>query len=232
MKNQYFLIRTSTILTTVLWLSTAPLPAETIHAEHDDATAKHSFEDVERWSKVFDNPERDIWQKPAEVMQSLALKAGMRVADLGAGTGYFTRHLARAVGASGSVLAVEVEPNLVRHLRQRAEQEGAANVTPILGSTDNPRLPAGVLDLILIVDTYHHIDDRLQYMRRVRAALAPAGRIAIIDWYKKKLPEGPPVDHKIASKQVIDEMQRAGYRLEARSSLLPYQYFLIFSPEP
>ncbi len=209
-----------------------PAPAgETHAATADDATARHSFADVAHWQAVFDDPARDAWQKPAEVVGALGLRAGACVADLGAGTGYFSRYLAAAVGPTGTVLAVEPEPNLVAHLRARAEREGTDNVVPVLASADNPRLPAGGVDVLLVVDTYHHIDHRIAYFRRVRRALRPDGRIAIVDWQKRELPVGPSLDHKLAREQVLDEMQQAGYVFAAEpADVLPYQYFLVFRP--
>lgn len=195
-----------------------------------DATARHSFEDVEHWTRVFDDPARDAWQKPAEMVAALGLAPGATVADVGAGTGYFSRHLSQAVGASGAVLAADTEPALVEHMRRRAEQEGLANVVPILASADNPRLPAAASDVVLIVDTWHHIDDRVKYARRLAAALKPGGRVAIVDFQKRELPVGPPLDHKLAREQVIDEMTQAGYRLAGEPDLLPYQYVLLFTP--
>lgn len=195
-----------------------------------DATTRHSFEDVEHWTRVFDDPTRDAWQKPAEVVAALGLAPGATVADLGAGTGYFSRHLSAAVGAGGAVLAADTEPALVEYLRRRAEQEGLANVVPILASADNPRLPAGATDVVLIVDTWHHLDDRVAYARRLTAALKPGGRVAIVDWQKRELPVGPPLDHKLAREQVIDEMTQAGYQLATEPDLLPYQYVLVFTP--
>jgi predicted methyltransferase len=197
----------------------------------DRATATHSFADVAQWSKVFDDPKRDVWQKPRELVAALALPAGATVADLGAGTGYFEPYLAAAVGPTGSVLAVETEPTLVAHLRQRAEQEHLTTVTPLLASFDNPRLPAASLDLLLIVDTYHHLDHRRRYLPQLARALRPGGRIAIVDWKPGKLPEGPEPDHKLPPEQVIAEMQAAGYTLVAQPDVLPYQYFLIFNAE-
>jgi SAM-dependent methyltransferase len=196
----------------------------------DAAVARHSFADVEHWKGVFDDPKRDEWQKPAQLVAALELRPGMRVADLGAGTGYFSRHLAAVVGEGGTVFAVDTEPNLVAYLRERSEKEGIANVIPILGSADNPRLPAGGSDLILIVDTYHHIDGRVAYFQRLRRALAPNGRVAIVDWHKRDLPVGPPPAHKLAREQFVEEMGAAGYELVAEPALLPYQYFLIFQP--
>jgi ubiquinone/menaquinone biosynthesis C-methylase UbiE len=152
----------------------------------------------------------------------------MTVADLGAGTGYFSRYLSTAVGESGTVFAVETEPNLVTRLRERAEHERTANVTPVLASFDDSRLPAATVDLVLIVDTFHHLDERLGYLTRLRRALKPRGRVAIVDWQAKPLPIGPPMEHKIAREQVIDEMQAAAYRLIAEPAILPYQYVLVF----
>lgn len=204
--------------------------APTLAADQHDATVRHSFEDVPHWVKVFDDPERDGWQKPAEVVKALGLAPGMTVADVGAGTGYFSRYLAEAVGAGGTVFAVEVEPNLVTHLRERSEKEGTGNVVPVLGSADNPRLPAGGVDLILIVDTLHHIDDRPAYLRRVQRALKPGGRIAVVDFKKEESPVGPPPEHRLARDQVLQEFELAGYRLVEEKALLQYQYFLLFRP--
>jgi len=196
-----------------------------------DATARHSFADVEHWRSVFDDPARDAWQKPAALMRALDLRPGTCVADVGAGTGYFSRYLSAAVGPGGTVLAVEPEPNLVVHLRERAEREGTDNVVPVLASLDNPRLPVGGVDLLLLVDTMHHLDDRIAYFRRARRFLRPGGRIAVVDWREGELPVGPPPAHRLAREQVIDELRAAGYALVAEpKDLLPYQYVLIFRP--
>jgi len=192
------------------------------------ATSRRSFEDVEQWKRVFDDPARDAWQKPREVVRALGLRPGMWVADLGAGTGYFSGYLSAAVGPTGAVLAVDTEPNLVSHLRERAGKEALENVTPILASPDNPRLPPGATDLVLVVDTFHHIDDRLAYFRRLARCLKPGGRIAIIDWLEGDLPVGPPPDHKLSREQVIEEMRAAGYVLAEEPDILPYQYLLVF----
>lgn len=210
----------------VLCLAAAPARARS----GDEATSHRRFDDPAYWTTVFDDPERAAWQKPDELVAALGLQPGQCVADVGAGTGYFSRLLSAAVGPAGTVLAVDPEPNLVVHLRARAEREGTANVVPVLASADNPRLPAGLVDLVLIVDTYHHIDGRIAYFRRLRAALRGGGRVAVIDWQKRPLPVGPDMDHKLAREQVLREMDDAGYRLAAEPTLLPYQYFLIFAP--
>jgi len=197
----------------------------------DDATVHHGFEDVERWVKMFDDPGRDAWQKPGELIEALRIRPGDRVADIGAGTGYFERRLSLAAGSSGTVYAVDVEPGLVAYMRARAEREGTANVVPVLASFDNPRLPAGSVDLVLIVDTFHHIDGRIRYFRDLRNVLRPGGRVAIVDFEKRDLPVGPPVEHKLSKEEIVSEMTSAGYRL-ARDldEILPYQYALVFEP--
>ena len=197
-------------------------------ARSDDATTHQPFDDVEYWRKVFDDPARDRWQKPRELVKALGVRPGMVVADLGAGTGYLSHHLADAVGANGTVLVVETEPNLVVHLRKRAEGERTPNVVPILASADNPRLPAGGVDLVIVLDTYHHVDDRIAYFRALHRTLRPDGRVAIVDWHKRELPVGPPPDHKLAREQVVDEMRAAGWSVAQELDLLPYQYVLVF----
>src|SRR5438132_4663197 len=215
---------------TALFVGLMALGAARAHAASDDATSHRSFADVEHWVSVFDDPARDAYQKPEEVVRALRIRPGMRVADLGAGTGYFSRHLSTAVGASGTVLAVDTEPELVRHLRERAEKERTDNVVPILASPDNPRLPRGAVDLVLLVDTFHHIDHRVAYFGRLRATLAPSGRVAVVDWQKRETPVGPELEHRLAREQVVEEMRAAGYALVAEPDVLPYQYCLVFRP--
>jgi SAM-dependent methyltransferase len=190
-------------------------------------THQHSFRDADKWSHVFDDPERDAWQKPHEVIQALALVPDARVADLGAGTGYFAARLANML-PQGRVYAVDIEPDMVRYLEARAKREGLRNVLALKGAPDDPRLPEKV-DLILLVDVYHHIGDRTSYFRRLRDALRPGGRVAIID-FKLDSPQGPPRAARIAPDAVIAEMKAAGYAVAAEHAFLPYQYFLVFAP--
>jgi ubiquinone/menaquinone biosynthesis C-methylase UbiE len=199
-------------------------------AASHEATVHHDFADVAHWAAVFDDPARDAWQKPEALVAALGVRPGMVVADLGAGTGYFERRLSAAVGPEGTVFAVDVEPGMVAHLRARAEREGTDNVVPVLASATNPRLPAGAVDLIVIVDTFHHLDDRLRYLGRLKRALRPGGRVAIVDWRKRPEPVGPPPAHKLPRRQVVAEMEAAGYALIEEPDVLPYQYFLIFAP--
>lgn len=238
------MIRKPTAHLLVLFLL-APLPALSAPASSEEPQSRparaqsrpahtvpdHSFADVERWVRIFDDPGRSEWQMPERVVDSLGLEAGEVVADVGAGTGYFIGHLARAVAPGGRVLAIDIEPNMVKHMRERAEKEGVPGVEPILGEPDDPRIPAGTADRILLVDTYHHVHDRVDYLRRLAASLTGTGQVVVIDFFKKELPVGPPPEHKMSRDQVLDEFREAGYRLAAEETFLPYQYFLLFEPE-
>ena len=214
------------VLTGAIPAATQTAPAPSSH----DATIHHSFREVDRWVKVFDDPHRDSWQKPSEVVSALGLRSGMIVADIGAGTGYFNQHLSRAVAPKGIVFAVDTEPEMVEHMGVRAVSEKTANVVPVLALPENPFLPSGRVDRILIVDTYHHIDNRLVYFRRLKSTLAPGGRVAVIDYHKRPLPVGPPPEHKLERAFVVEEMKEAGWVLSDEKTFLPYQYFLLFEP--
>lgn len=188
-------------------------------------THQHSFSGAEQWAHVFDDPKRDAWQKPHEVIQALAPKPDAVIADLGAGTGYFAVRLATMV-PNGRVYGVDVEPDMVKYLADRAKREKRDNVMAVKGTPDDPRLPEKA-DLVLLVDVYHHIDDRERYFRNLRASLNPGGRVAVID-FRLDSPDGPPRAARIAPQRVIDELNEAGYGLAKRHEFLPKQYFLIF----
>ena len=192
-------------------------------------THQHSFGDAQKWSKVFDDPKRDAWQKPHEVIQALALKPDAVIADIGAGTGYFTVRFAHMV-PRGRVYAVDTEPDMVKHLAERARQGGLKNVTAVAGAPDNPRLPEKA-DVIVLVDVYHHVEDRERYFRRLQDSLRPGGRVAIIDFHLDS-PVGPPRAARMPPDQVKAEMKRSGYALAQEHDFLPNQYFLLFEPAP
>lgn len=188
-------------------------------------THQHSFGDAEKWAKVFDDPERDAWQKPHEVIQALALKPDAIVADIGAGTGYFSMRFAHMV-SQGRVYGVDTEPGMVKHLSGRAKQAGLTNVTAIQAKPGDPRLPEKA-DLVILVDVYHHVEDRERYFRALQKALKPGGRVAIID-FRMDSPVGPPKKARVEPGRVKAEMQRAGYALAQEHGFLPNQYFLVF----
>ena len=189
-------------------------------------THQHSFGDAEKWSHVFDDPKRDEWQKPHAVIQALALKPDAVVADLGAGTGYFAARLANML-PKGTVYAVDLEPDMVKYLGERAKREKLPNLKPVAGRADDARLP-GKVDLVLLVDVYHHIESRERYFRRLAASLKPGGRLAVID-FTLDSPEGPPKEARIAPERVKKELAAAGYKLVEEHAFLPRQYFLVFT---
>lgn len=207
---------------------TAAPPEAGGHAH--DATMHHRFDDVDQWVKVFDDPARDEWQKPSEVLRLLDVAPGARVADLGAGTGYFTVRLAGKVGADGKVYAVDIEPTLVDYLKKRAGEAKLPQVVPVLAAPDDPKLPDASVSLVFVCDTWHHIDDRLTYLKRLARALAPGGRLAILDFREGDLPVGPPAGHKLTPDAVKRELETAGWKLVAENHDLPYQYLLTFEP--
>jgi predicted methyltransferase len=195
-----------------------------------DATAHHPFKGIDQWVRIFDDPKRDPWQKPEQTVAALRIAPGMIVADLGAGTGYFNRYLSRAVGPGGMVLALDTEPEMVEHMAERNRTEKLSNVLPTLVLPEDPFLPRGKVDRVLIVDTYHHIDGRLDYFTRMKGALSRGGSVVVVDFFKKPLPVGPPVEHKIDREFVVQEMTQIGYTLAREETFLPYQYFLVFQP--
>ena len=213
------MIRSLLIALALLW-------APPLLAQHGEQPMHQGFSGAEQWSKVFDDPARDAWQIPDEVVRALELTPEATVADIGSGTGYFAVRLARAV-PRGRVYGADIEPDMVRFLNERAAREGLANLRAVLATERGPNLPAPV-DLVLLVDTYHHIGRRGEYFTVLKKMLAPGGRVAIID-FRSDSPVGPPARHRIAPRTVTEEMARAGYRLAGEHVFLPNQYFLIFA---
>jgi ubiquinone/menaquinone biosynthesis C-methylase UbiE len=187
----------------------------------------HRFDDPAQYAKSFDDPAREAWQMPERVIDALQLAADAAVADIGAGTGYFSVRLARTV-PRGTVYAVDIEPSMLEHVRQRATAAGLANVVAVLANATSSNLPKPV-DLALVVDTYHHIPNRPSFFRDLAKSLTPRGRVAIID-FRKDAPEGPPPEFRFEADQIIGEMKQAGYRLDGRHDFLPRQHFLVFAP--
>jgi predicted methyltransferase len=213
-----FFLRTAIALALLLMMANAG--AQSPH------THQHSFGDAEKWAHVFDDPARDAWQKPHEVIQALALKPDAKAADIGAGTGYFSARLSRML-PKGKVYAVDLEPDMVKYLGERAAREHLDNVVAVQGKADDAALPEKV-DLALLVDVYHHIEGREAYFRKLQASLVPAGRVAIID-FRMDSKDGPPRATRIAPERVKSEMSAAGYSLAEEFAFLPNQYFLVFS---
>lgn len=173
------------------------------------------------YAKVLEDPSRDEWQKPHDVVMALDLKPTDVVADIGAGTGYFARRFALQ---AGRVYAVDIDDKLLAVERKTAPP----NLLTVVAAPNDPRLPDASADLIFFCDVLHHIENRPAYYAKVARALKPGGRIVVIDFYKRPLPIGPPPSMKLSDQQVIAEFQKAGFTLKKRLGALPYQYFLFF----
>jgi ubiquinone/menaquinone biosynthesis C-methylase UbiE len=182
------------------------------------------FDQPEQWTKSFDDPARDQWQMPERVIATLGVKPGQTVADVGAGTGYFTVRLAKAVNR---VIASDIEASMVDFIRQRAAKAGLVNVTAVVASAESANLPEPV-DVILLVNTYHHILHRPMYFRKLASSLKPGGRLAIVDW-RPEAAMGPPKEFKFTVARMAAELESAGFKKAAQHDFLPNQNFVIFS---
>jgi ubiquinone/menaquinone biosynthesis C-methylase UbiE len=170
-------------------------------------------------------PRRAKWQKPAAVVRALGLRRGQVVAEIGSGPGYFTPRLARAVGPSGHVYAVDPEGAVLDVLRTRMKKAGVGNVTPVLGRDDDPLLPAGRCDVAVIINAYHHMHGGPAFLRRLARRLAPGARVVNVDWNEES-EFGPPPKRRVPRARFLRDARRAGLRLVAERAFLPHQYFL------
>jgi ubiquinone/menaquinone biosynthesis C-methylase UbiE len=175
-----------------------------------------------------DADERDEWQQPERVLDALALEPGMTVADVGAGTGYFSERLARRVGPGGLVYATDVQAEMVDRLRERVREHALANVRVVAARYDDPSLPAACCDLVLFSSVYKEIDERVGYMEKVRRLLRPGGRVAILEYRPGAEGPGTPEADRLPPERVIAELAAAGLELRAEHDFLAQQYFLVF----
>jgi predicted methyltransferase len=194
------------------------------HEDHGAAGAHHGFADADAWTKVFDDPARDAWQRPDDVLRALELAPTMTVADVGAGTGYFTVRLARAVPA-GEVIATDIEPDMVRFVDERARREQLTNVRAVRATRTTSGLAPQSVDRILIVDVWHHLDDRVGYARDLSAALRPGGKLFIVDFHLTAH-HGPPMHMRLAPETIIADLAAAGLIATLSPVALPDQYII------
>jgi len=209
------------------WLYAVPLAAQDMHTQdmHKHGGHHPRFDDPKKWSASFDDPERDKWQMPDRIIEALALRPTDKVADIGAGTGYMAVRFARAL-KDGTVFAVDIEPNMVKHMTERAKAAGISNLRANTGSDASPKLPEPV-DVVFLLNTYHHIDKRPDYFRQLRSSLRSGGRVAIVD-FRPDAPAGAPKHMRISAEKINDEMKAAGYTPAGSFDFLPRQNFLVF----
>jgi ubiquinone/menaquinone biosynthesis C-methylase UbiE len=192
--------------------------AQEMHALHRDSQA---------YIAMLEDPKRDAYQKPHEVITALGLKPGDVIADIGAGSGYFSFRFAHHVGP-GRVYAVDISPDMILHMNRRSRDTGITNVTTVLAPPDDPLLPNSSLDLVFICDTWHHVEKQDQYLAKLKKMLKPGGQLVMIDFQKRDLPVGPPLGMKIAREDLVRQLEEAGFQLLKEHTFLPYQYFLVF----
>ena len=181
----------------------------------------HPPQSTDEYAKVLEDPGRDAWQKPHEVIVALKLKPSDVVADIGCGTGYFARRLALH---AAKVYAVDIDSGLL----EIAAKSAPPNLVTVLAQPNDPKLAASSVDLIFFCDVLYHLDHRVTYFQHLEGILKPGGRIVVVDFFKRELPLGPPESMKLSDETVISEFREAGFRLSRSETILPYQYFLEF----
>lgn len=177
---------------------------------------------------LLDAPDRDLWQRPDQIMDAMGIADASVVADIGAGSGWFTIRLARRVGPRGLVYAEDVQKEMINAISRRVGREGFNNVIPKLGTNNDPRLPAGSLDAALMVDAYHEVEDRVSMLSNIAKALKPQGRLGIIDFRLDGTGPGPAPEERVSPDVVVNDAKKAGLRLIKQEPFLQFQYFLIF----
>ncbi len=181
-----------------------------------------------RGADWLDRMERDEEEAPERALDALDIRPGQTVVDLGAGSGYFTVRLAKRVGPSGRVIAVDIQPEMLMRLRERLQHEGITNVTPLLATEQDPTLPEGAADLVLMVDVYHELAAPQQILRHIARGLRPNGRLVLLE-YRKEDPRVPiRPEHKMSVAEAKAELEGEGYQLLQVSDVLPRQHILIF----
>ncbi len=200
--------------------NTSKMTMEEMHKLHQDSKA---------YIAMLEDPARDAYQKPHEVVMSLGLKEGETIADIGAGSGYFTFRFSHHVGDNGKVYAVDINPDMILFMNRRIRDMKVKNVVTVLSAPDDPLLMDRSIDRFFICETWHHIQNKPQYLALMKKMLKPGGQVIMLDFQKRDLPVGPPNEMKIAREDVIEQMQAAGFKLDKENRFLPYHYFLIFS---
>jgi SAM-dependent methyltransferase len=173
-----------------------------------------------------DDPGRDAWQHPDRVVAALKLQRGGLAAEIGPGTGQFAIRMAKVVGEGGRVYAIDVEPRMLEVLAERAATAGVWGIVGLL-APEGGGLPPEPVDVILMVNVFHHVQGRAGYLRTLASRLKPGGRIVIVDFHDRELPVGPPPDHKLSRADALAAVQEAGLRLVREERFLPHQYFLV-----
>ncbi len=188
----------------------------------------HEQRTIADWIKLYERPGRKRWQKPDSVIRFLDIKPGQSIADIGAGSGYFTVLFSRAVGADGKVYALDIELEYLDYIKKKTEKKGLDNIVLQRIGVNDPKLKPASQDIIFFCNTWHYVEGREAYLKKLYSALKPGGKLAIIDFKMEKIPFGPPYERRLPKSQLIREGLMSGFSLWAESYFLPFQYFVIF----
>lgn len=218
------------LLLLVLLILPLSVPAQDA-VKRDEHQMHHLHRDPKAYIGALEDPNRDAYQKPHEVMAALGLKPGELIADIGAGSGYFTFRLAHYVGDKGKIYAVDVSADMILHINRRIRELKVNNVVSILADPDDPLLSDASVNRFFFSNSWHHIENQGKYLSLIQRMLKPGGEVVMIDFHKKELPVGPPMKMKIAREDLIKQMENNGFRLIKEHTFLPYQYFLVFVPK-
>jgi ubiquinone/menaquinone biosynthesis C-methylase UbiE len=216
------------ILLALMAMAFSAAAQDAIKRDHQQMHQLHR--DSRAYIGMLDDPKRDAYQKPHEVLTALAIHPGEVIADIGAGSGYFAFRLAHHVGDNGKIYAVDVSPDMILHLNRRIRDLKAMNVVSILADPDDPLLAEASIDRFFFSDSWHHIENQTKYLSLIKKMLKSGGEVVMIDFHKKELPVGPPTQMKIAREDLIKQMENHGFRVTKEHTFLPYQYFLVFAP--
>ena len=174
-----------------------------------------------------ERPEREDEEAPSKAIDALDLKPGMVVADIGAGSGYYSSRIAKRIGPTGRVYATDIQPGMIEILERRIKNEGLTNITPVLGGMDDPRLPEGAIDLAIMVDVYHELQQPQVFLQRLKPAFKPNGRLVLLE-FRKEDPKVPILEvHKMSVAEVKQELEAEGFVLDKVIDVLPWQHIIV-----
>jgi ubiquinone/menaquinone biosynthesis C-methylase UbiE len=213
------------ITTTGIIACTSLHPAPAAAAQESAANRYMHQADFDKLTARFEDPSRAKWQKPEKVIASLGPLDGKTVADIGAGTGYFAFPIAKK---ATKVIAIDIDQRFLDYINHKKQtQKIGANIETRLTTPDSSGLKMGEADMVLIVDTFHHIENRVEYLKKLKTCLRKDGVLVIVDFKKMKTPPGPPVEIRVAEEQAESELKSAGFTIvSANRDMLPYQYVI------
>jgi ubiquinone/menaquinone biosynthesis C-methylase UbiE len=217
------------MLSLALWASSSPasVAAQERHPISGRRIAPVMGHEAASW---LDRPEREAEEAPSKAIAALEIRAGQVVADVGAGSGYYSVRLARAVGENGRVYATDIQPEMLALLKSKIAAERLSNVEPVLGTETDPKLPVAAVDLALMVDVYHELARPQEMLRALKRALRPDARLVLIEFRKESVWVPIREEHKMSVREARLEVEAEGYRFERSIDVLPWQHILVFRP--